>query len=237
MTPDEPKAYPRAASRAWMELSVRPWLAVTTLMLLAAIGIGIYNFLSVREERNIIATGTAADATVVSLGRDTRQLPRDEPVRVKLEYTDPKSGRLIQSERMIHRQHGGVIRLKEIVPIRFDPASPEVWTARTEPTPILQSMTVPMALIPVVIASLAVTWWQRARVLRVVRRGQRETATITSVKQPPLAPLSKQLGVTRDTDRTVRQLYWPTRLGPVAKGDTIDVLTEGKLIVAAKAYE
>ena len=220
-----------------MEINVRPWLAVTTLMLLAAVGIGVYSLIIAQEERNIIASGTAVDAVVVDLGRDTRQLPRDEPVAVTLEYTNPATGKTIRSPRMIHRKPGGVIRKTEIIPIKFDPDSPEVWTARTEPLPFLQPLTVPLALVPVVILSFAVLLWQRSRVLRVVRTGTREPATITSVKQPPLAPLSKQLGVSRETDRTVRQLYWPTRLGPVVKGDTIDIITDGKLVLAAKAYE
>lgn len=237
MANDQPNPYRRAASRAWMEMNVRPWLAVTTLMLLAAIGIGVYSLVNAQEERNIITSGTAVDAVVVDLGRDTRQLPRDEPVAVTLEYTNPASGATIRSNRMIHRKSGGVIRKGEVVPIRFDPASPNVWTARTEPLPFLQPLTVPLALVPVVIASAAVLLWQRWRVMRLVRHGRREPASVASVKQPPLAPMSKQLGVSRADDRTVRQLYWPTRLGPVARGDTIDVITHGKLVVAARAYE
>lgn len=237
MTDDQPNAYPRAASRAWMELNVRPWLAVTALMLLAAIGIGVYSLIEAQEERDIIKSGTAVDAVVVDLGRDTRQLPRDEPVMVKLEYTIPATGRKVSSTRLIHRVPGGVIRKGEVIPIKFDPMKPEVWTARTEPLPFFQPLTVPLALAPVVIASFAVSLWQRSRVLRVVRSGTRAPATVATVKQSPLAPLSKQLGVSRADDRTVRQLYWPTRLGPVAKGDSIDVITLGKLVVAAKAYE
>jgi hypothetical protein len=220
-----------------MEINVRPWLAVTMVMLMAAVGIGIYNIAAAQEERNIIATGTEVDAVVTNLGRDTRQLPRDEPVRVTLEYTDPKTGRKVESQRMIHRQTGGVIRKGEVISIKFDPNNPEVWTARTEPLPFFQPLTVPLALVPVVLASLAATGWQRSRVMRVVKNGTRETVTVASVKQPPLAPMSKQLGVARASDRTVRQLYWPTRLGTVATGDTIDVVTDGKLVLAAKAYE
>lgn len=229
--------FKRLLTRSWMEMPVRPWLAVTGLMLLAALGIGIYNFRTAVEERRLIGSGTPVQAVVVDLGRDTRQLPRDEPVRVTLEYTIPGSQKTIRSERMIHRQTGGLIRLRDQIPIRFDPESPEVWTARTEPPPLLQSMTVPLALIPVVLISGLVTFLHRQRVIRVIRKGSIRKAGVVSIRQPPLAPLSKQLGVTLEQDRTVRSLYWPNRLGQVRVGDVIDVLTDGKRVFAARAYE
>ncbi|GIW77618.1 MAG: hypothetical protein KatS3mg104_2681 [Phycisphaerae bacterium] len=229
--------FKRLLTRSWMEMPVRPWLAVTGLMLLAALGIGIYNFRTAIEERRLIRSGTPVQAVVVDLGRDTRQMPRDEPVRVTLEYTIPGTQKTIRSERMIHRQTGGLIRLRDQIPIRFDPESPEVWTARTEPPPFLQSMTVPLALIPVVLISGLVTFLHRQRVIRVIRKGSIQKAGVVSIRQPPLAPLSKQLGVTLEQDRTVRSLYWPNRLGQVRVGDVIDVRTDGKRVFAVRAYE
>lgn len=227
----------RLSTRSWMEMPVRPWLAVTGLMFLAALGIGIYNVRTALQEQKLIRSGIPTVAVVVDLGRDTRQLPRDEPVRVTLEYTIPDNGKTIRSERMIHRQAGGLIRLRDQIPIRFDPDAPEIWTARTEPPPLLQSMTVPLALIPVILISGLVTLWHRQRVIRVIRQGSIQQASVVSIRQPPLAPMSKQLGVAMEQDRTVRSLYWPNRLGAVRINDVLDVWTDGKRVFAVRAYE
>lgn len=226
----------RLSTRSWMELPVRPWMAITGLMFLAGMGIGTYNFRTAVEEQKLIRSGIPTTAVVVDLGRDTRQLPRDEPVRVTLQYTLPENGKTIRSERMIHRQAGGLIRLRDEIPIRFDPDAPEIWTSRTEAPPILQSMTVPLALIPVILISGLVTLWHRQRVIRVIRKGLIQKANIVSIRQPPLAPMSKQLGVAMEQDRTVRSLYWPNRLGAVRVGDVIDVWTDGKQVFAVRAY-
>ncbi len=219
-----------------MEINVRPWLAVTLLMLIAAIALGTYGFMQAQQERRLIDSGVQVDARVMSLGNDTRQMPRDEPVRVTLEYADPASGRVISSERLIHRKPGGVIKVKEEIEVRIDSADPTVWTARTEALPLLQPLTVPLIMLPIVLLSLIATWWQRSRVMRVLATGTRKSATVASIRQSPLAPMSKQIGLSIEgTDRTVRQAYWPTRNGPISKGQMIQVIHAGGKIVLPEA--
>lgn len=222
-----------------MEINVRPWLAMMLLMMLTGIGMGVYGYVQASHERRIIESGTPLAATVANLGQDTRQVPRDEPVRVTLEYTDPKTLRTISSERLIHRKPGAVIKLKDTIEVRIDPADPTFWTARTEPVPILQPLLVPLVLLPVVLICGWVTLWQRSRVMNVIKTGSVQRATVALVRQSALAPFSKQIGVTLEgTDRTVRQAYWPARNGTIAKGDTIDILTAGgSIVLALRSYQ
>jgi hypothetical protein len=222
-----------------MEINVRPWLAIMLLMLLAGIAMGAYGYIQASHERRIIESGTPVTATVANLGQDTRQMPRDEPVRVTLGYTDPVSRRTISSERLIHRKPGAVIKLKDEIPVRIDPADPTFWTARTEPVPILQPLLVPLVILPVVLICGLATFWQRGRVMKVVKAGSIKRATVASVRQSPLAPLSKQIGVTIEgADRTVRQAYWPSGNGAIAKGDAIDILsTGGSIVLPVRSYQ
>ncbi len=236
-TSDAQPNFPRAALRSWMEVNVRPWLAVTLLMLVAATALGVVSYSKAAQEQRLITSGTPRDATVVGLGADTRQMPRDEEVRVTLEYADPKSGRTMASERLLHRKRGSVVALKQVLKIRVDPNDPAVWTERTEPPPLMQSLTVPLMLVPVVLLSFLATWWQRSRVNKVLKTGTPTTATVASIRQSPLAPLSKQIGLAlTGGDRTIRQAYWPARNGPVAKGDTVDVIADGSIVLPLRSY-
>jgi hypothetical protein len=104
---------------------------------------------------------------------------------------------------------------------------------------MLQPLLVPLVLLPVVLICGLGTVWQRGRVMKVIKTGSVKRATVASVRQSPLAPLSRQIGVTIEgTDRTVRQAYWPSRNGTIAKGDAIDVLsTGGSIVLPVRSYQ
>jgi hypothetical protein len=230
-------ALARVDSRSWMEFNVRPWLAVTALMAVLTVALGAYTYREASRERWLIERGAPVKATVVDMGADTRQKPRDDEVRVKLRYADPKTGRQVESERLLHRVPGGMVALNDVLDVKVDPDNPPVWTERKIAPPLLQGMTVPAAMVPVVLLSLFMTWLQRRRVTRAFSRGTPTTAEVTSVRQPALAPMSKQIGLALvGPDRTVRQAYWPARNGPVAKGDFIPVIADGSLVIPTKSY-
>jgi hypothetical protein len=229
----------RIAARSWGEMNVRPWLVLALMMTVVTAGLASAYLTRVARDRRLIAQGTAVDATVLEIGvQRERQASREEVQRVKIRYVDPKSSRTIESLGELSRKPGASVRLNETLPIRIDPDNPTTWTDRTQPVPISAEMTVPLMLAPIVVLCWILAAWQVRRVRRVLRGGQTSRAAVVSVKQPALAPMSKQIGVALETDRRVRQFYWPNRNGPVAPGDTIDVVaTPGGLVLPLKSYQ
>jgi hypothetical protein len=229
----------RIAARSWAELNVRPWLVLTLLMLAVTIVLSFTYFQTASRERRLIAIGVPTSAKVMEIGlQRERQASRDDIVNVKLHYTDPKTQREIDSTGPLARKAGASVRIGDILPIRVDPDRPERWTDRTQPVPLGVEMTVPLMLIPFVALCLIVTFFQAARVKRVIRNGAGTRGVVVSIKQPALAPMSKQIGVTLDNDRRIRSMYWPARNGPIEKGTPIDVI-QGKngILVPTRSYQ
>ncbi|HEX8339566.1 MAG TPA: DUF3592 domain-containing protein [Tepidisphaeraceae bacterium] len=242
MNPDTelPPTLPRrVGGRTWLELPVRPWLVLAVLMTLVAIALAAHRYSGTMQQRRLVESGTSVVATVKTIGLvSERQASRDEPRRVRLVYTDPASGREISSEGMLSRKERSRVELGQKFNVRIDAADPDRWTDRTEPSPLSAELAVPMLMLPVAAVCWAAAWLKKRRVARAARAGGLHTARVVSVRQSPLAPMSKQIGVVLDgPDRVVRPLYWPAKFGPVHPDDQIDVIAGPRgPVLAARAY-
>jgi hypothetical protein len=237
--PAQPASTRRVGHQAWLELPVRPWLVMAMVMTIVTIALGIYRYNGTLRERRLIESGTPVTATVKSIGLGQENIAsRDEPRRVTLVYTDPKRGREISSEGLLPRQERARVTLGQTLKVKVDPENPAVWTERTTPPPLSAELAVPMLLLPLTAACWVASLLKRQRVAQVIRDGTVRRANVVTVRQSPLAPMSKQIGVVLDgPDRVVRSLYWPSKLGPVHPENAIDVIaTDRGPLLAARSY-
>lgn len=233
-------AYPRAASRSWMEINVRPWLAITLLMTVALVAVTVVQWRDAMRQRRLIEQGIAVpDAVVHDINGRRRTAPRDEQLLVQMKYPHPTTGQPLIATGMLSRKPGQSVSLGQKLPLRIDPNDPLVWTDLVEAPPLAREMTVSlMVLLPMVLIGLVVAWLQNARVRKALRTGTRTTGTVVSIKQSPLAPMSRQIGITVETTGArVRHAYWPARNGPVAKGDVIEVIASDAMVLPARSYQ
>ncbi|MBC7784632.1 MAG: hypothetical protein H7144_12410 [Burkholderiales bacterium] len=244
---DPATLYPRAATRSWLEINVRPWLGLTILMSLAVVAMAGVQLYSTLQERRLIQSGTVVQAKVLTIGlAKERNAPRDEVQRVVLEFVDPKSGRTIESLGQLPRKPKAQVSQNQILTIRVDPNDPQVWTERTEPVPILLELTVPLLLFPIALICLAMMIYQRSRVRRTLVDGQTLTGHVVSLQQSAIAPMSKRMGLTVSGDASgssnlggqiVRYAYWPARNGPIVVGDDIKVVVSSSgMVLPVRSY-
>ena len=226
--------------RAWGEFGVRPWSFLTLALLVLSGFMSVGRIRDRQNEAYLIEHGTPvqAEITALGLGANARQAPRDEPVAVMLRYTPPGSSGPLDTGGVLPRKAGETAALKQIITVRILPERPEFWTERTEPAPLGTGLVAPglCALVAVGCAILAV--FKRSAVVAAYRSAEPRRATVASVRQSPLAPFSKLIGVTvdGDVDRRVRDCYWPTRCGTVHPGQAVDVLVARRRTFAAAAY-
>lgn len=247
-----------ARRRAWGELGVRPWTFLALLLAAAAVVLAGVRWREWRHERRVIESGTPVSAEVISIGMGdlARQGSRDETLSVILRYTPPASTSPLDAPGTLPRRPGTTVSLKDTLPVRVDPVRPDYWTERTEPPPLGLAMITPLLCGGVAVACGLIASIARAIVLRAFRSAEPRRATVVSVRQSPLAPFSKLVGVTLDTgpeaieaaeavatptahttDRRVRDCYWPNRCGTLHPNQTLAVLAAKRRTFAAAAYD
>jgi len=229
MTQPTPLSVPSSAARrrTWAEKPPRVWLLVAALFLCSALLMAATRVSAVMRERRVIAEGTPVSAKVIQIGVSAQhQANRDEQLFVYLGYSPPGATKEITATGLLQRKPGEVLKAKSMIDVKIDPTDPAYFTDRTQPPPLSAEIGMPLLLVATSGLCMLIAWRKRASVLRVLREGVSRTATISSVKQTPLAPLSKQLAVSIDgsDDRRLVHLYWPNRAGPVSRGQSIEVI-------------
>lgn len=226
--------------RAWGELGVRPWTFLTLLLGLAAVALAASRWGDWRHEAWVIANGTPVDAEVIFVGRsEAREGNRDETLNVLLRYAPPGSTAPLESRGDLPRLPGKSVSAKEKLRVRVDPNNPAYWTERTTPAPLALVMVTPLLSAGVAFVCFLIAWAKRRAALNAYRTAEPARATVVSVRQSPLAPLSKLVGLTVDgsDDRRVRDCYWPNKAGQIHPQQTIDVLVGKRRAFATLAYE
>ena len=237
----------RGRRRSWAELPVRTWAVLAAVVA----GITLYlTFVRVADalaDRSLILGGTLVEATVVELrGTRSAMLSRDKPVEVLLSVPDPDAADgAAQFGGTLPAEPGRSVRVGDTVPVRVDPSNNARRTARTAPPPWAQELVVSLLLAPVVLLLIAVAWWRRRGVLAAWRGGPAFGATVSGVKKSPLAPRSRLVtyaatggggGGAGGGGGGGGSVLWPDRLGPVAAGDTIDLVGRPGRAVLATLY-
>ncbi|MDB5328016.1 MAG: hypothetical protein JWM57_3585 [Phycisphaerales bacterium] len=229
--------------RAWGELCVRPWTFLTLVLIVAAVALVATRWGDWRHEKWVIENGTPVNGEVFYIGRSLgREGNRDEALYVALRYTPPNSTTPLEAWNDLPRQPGKKLSAKDVLHIHIDPAKPEYWTERTEPAPLALVMVTPLLCGAVAVLCGILAIIKRAGAIRAYKTAEPRRATVVSVRQSPLAPFSKLVGVTLDdvpdvaSDRRVRDCYWPNTAGPIHPKQPIEVLVGKRRIFAAAAY-
>jgi len=227
-----------AKRRAWAELPVRAWLAMTVCLLVAAIILASTRIGAYVQERRVVETGTPVEGVITAIGMSgAREGSRDEVQHVTLRYTPPGGTQPLEADGDLPRKPESMISLKDVLHVKIDPNAPRFWTERDAPPPVSTILVTPALCLMVGVLSFFIAWMRRNRVLRVAARGERVTGRVVSVKQSPLAPMSKQIGLTlAGEDRRVLHCYWPARLGAISPGQEVEVLVDPPRALVAALY-
>jgi hypothetical protein len=200
---------PRVSRRAWAEPHVRFWWVLTLVLL----GIGAYvggsHWLAWSREVRMIRSGRVVDAEILTAGGLSsrwQQLPPDSIVTLRYEV-DGKT--YDQTGYLKGRTEFILVHSK--VPVRVDPADPNLWTARTVPASLAQELTGALVVLPAFVALAAVSLVVRARTARVWRDGDARRAIVVESRQTALAPRSRLVRCTPADagDNRVVQVYVP----------------------------
>ena len=233
-----------ARRRAWGELGVRPWTFLTLLLAMVALGMFASRLGGWRHEKWVIEHGTPVTGEVSVIGlNQAREGTRDEELLVTLLYTPPGSKTPLEGQNTLPRSPGKMLSLKDRLPVRIDPSKPAFWTVRTEPAPLTLVMVTPLLCGGVAVLCGLLVLFKRRATLRAFQSAAPRRATVVSVRQSPLAPFSKLVGVTLDdvfdvvSDRRVRDCYWPNKSGPIHPKQSIEVLVSKRRTFAAAAYD
>ena len=229
--------------RAWMEKPPRPWLIMAGIFVVVSLFMASTRVAGVLRERKVIESGVTVSAKVTQLGISSQhQAERDERVMVGLEFTLPGETTLRNARGFLPPKPGVVIYARSNIDVKVDPTNPTFFTDSATPPPIGAELGLPVLLLSVGLICIGLAAWRRAGVLRVLRYGQVRSATVASVRQTPVAPLSKQVAVSVDgiDDRRLALMYVPNRNGSIKRGDSISVVVipaDPTRLVSVKTYD
>ena len=208
--PDPPRPLtPHVRRRLWAEPHVRFWWVLTLVVL----GIGLYvggrQWLVWSREVRLIRSGRVVEAeimTAAGLSSRWQQLPPDSVVTLRYEV----DGKVYDKLGFL-KGRTEFIRVRSKVPIRVDPADPDLWTARAAPASLVQELTGAIVVLPVFVALAVVSLLQHARLRRVWREGESARAIVVESRQTALAPRSRLVRCTPadSGDRRVVEVYVP----------------------------
>lgn len=192
--PPEPAGAPRPVTgrvrrRAWTEPHVRFWLLLTAALFVICASVAFREVSGWRREVWLIRHGRLVEAEVTSaggLGSRWQRLPPDSVVTIQYDV----DGKKYTQGGYLHGRKD-YIQVRGMVPIRVDPADPDVWTARTEPTVLAQQLTGAAVVVPVLGVLVVVTLLRRAKALRTWRDGRPVPALVVESRQTAVAPKSR----------------------------------------------
>ena len=239
----------RARRRSWAELPVRTWAVLAAVVGAITLYLAVARVAAALGDRELIERGTLVEATVVELrGTSATSLRRDGRVDVTLSVPTPAAepdggpgdqpggGAVTQFAATLPPAPGETIRAGQTVPVRVDPSNAARRTAETQGRPWAQELIGPILLAPVVLALAALAWAKRRGVIAAWRDGSPMVGTVTEVRQSPLAPRSRLVRYTVPGGRGTDAVLRPDRLGPVAPGDTLELVGRPGRAVLASLY-
>jgi hypothetical protein len=213
---------PAAKRRSLLEPRVRFWwlaclaLAAVALFFLVSRTWGWFEVLRITRH------GTAVTAVIDEIGGDEFQARTDaspdDQVMMHFEFNGRKyevSGYLDGRQKPLN--------LKENVPIRVDPADPQLWTYRTDVPPIGHVLLSAALVAPFAAAAGVISLLLRRKTLRIWETGAAHPYIVEKTSQTALAPLSRAVHC-RDLDGHRKQLvcvFIPQRVADFKRGQVL----------------
>lgn len=215
-SPQAPPAPPRPVTgrqklRAWVDPHVRFWWAMGVTI--AAIGIWLLwtSYAAWHRSELLIRNGTVVEATVIEAAEVSfpgKSMPPDSPVRLRFDW----QGRPREVSGYLEgRKPGDFILIGSTLPIRIDPAHPDVWTARTVPTSLPLELIGALIALPIGLLLLLVSLVMARSRLLAWRDGAAVAALVVSARHTALAPRSWAARCTPadQADHRVFMVYLP----------------------------
>src|SRR5438034_10934373 len=239
--PPAPRAVSsRARRRSWAEMSVRVWMILSIIVLLATIYFTARQITGAMATRRLILHGAPVIAHIDAANgvKDIgRQYDRRDRNTADLTFTGPDGvKRTVQGDLS---PPNGMFAIGDNIDLRVDPNNPTIWTDRLEPPPWRTELSAVIVVVPLLALSLLMMSWRRAQVLNVWRKGEPATGIVVDSKQSAGAPRSRvvRFALADGNDRRVFQVLYPTSAGEPAKGDELLLLAPpnkpARAIVAA----
>ena len=213
----------RARRRAWIEPRIRFWWMLAIALLAIGIYLLIWEYLAWRQDSRLIASGTQVPATVQSVGGITfagkKYKGEDGPIQLRYEWQGQTYDVTVASIP------GMWVEVGKPIPLRIDPAHPELWTARTAPEPLMHQLIGALVALPIGLLVLAISFALWARAMRTWRDGQAQAALVIAARHTALAPRSWQVQCTLadQSDKRLLTVFAPPQALP-KEGATIWLL-------------
>jgi Protein of unknown function (DUF3592) len=242
--PSPPRPITRVvARRTWAEPVVRFWIVATLVLVAIAAWFLAEQIVSFRSEKQLIATGTVVQATVIDADGDSRvdrQFPVHTPCELKFDWG--KDQTINVSGTLASIPSNGYFHNGEKILLHVDPDDPTVWTDALEAEPVALRLITGIVIILAALITAAAALIARRGLLRLWRDGEAALYSVVETRHSALAPLSHTVRCVSSIgrDRTVVTVYLPTRFPRPQAGDVLWLIRrsgKSKSAVAARAFE
>ena len=236
-----PRPLTAAARRqSWRELPVRVWSLVTLGVLIVILAVSVRGVLQGRADRKLLREGIRVDATIDAISGGTRNQGRSVARQVDLSFQLPGEAerRELNKVMLAPSASGGAISKGDKLPILVNPRDVRVWTDRVEPPSWIFVLAAPLLLLPLAAVLALITWLSRSRTARLYQNGILRHASVVEAHRSALIPGQKALKLS--IAGKVLSAAYPDALGPVARGDGVEVMvdreTKPTRAIVARAY-
>jgi hypothetical protein len=251
-----------ARRQSWRELPVRVWMLITAVVLVVVLVVGARNVSEAFTDRHLVNNGIATEATIDLIYGASKMVDRSVQRDLNISYLVPGESerRIVEHAKLTpvyaagmpgeaERPKGALLtpQMKfmnpgDRIPIRLDPKNPRRWTDRVNPASWLQTLAVPLLLLPIVFVLGLLVAVQRRATLRIFERGVAARANVVEATKSALTPGQHVLKLSIvGGDGRVFTATWPAAIGaPPGRGTQIDVYIDNASkpgrVVAAQAY-
>jgi hypothetical protein len=243
--PPAPPAAPRALTqkvrrRSLAEPMVRFWWIAGLVLLTLSAYFFVTQMWTWARVLHIVRYGTPVTATITMIGEEETSgradISPDNQVTLQYQYGG-------QSYEVVGYLEGRLetISIKENVPIKVDPDSPDHWTYRTDAPPILHGILASMLVLPFAAIAILVSLMLRRRVLRIWQTGTAAPFVVQTTGQSALAPVSRVVTCKPMEAKTARlvHVFIPRHQADPKPGDVLWLIhPPGKptAVLAAMSY-
>jgi hypothetical protein len=232
--PSAPRAVTaRARRRSWAEPAVRRWMILAVVVTISLAVLGGKNIVAGLAERRVILNGVVTTAKIVE-GRTEADGTASYVIAFKDQADNPvETTGAIETKKPEELHNGSTIE------IRYDPADPTHWTARTEPRNWFEQLLTVWILSPLLVLALLMMLLRRGQMLRLWRDGEETIGRVVDWRQSPIAPRSRALRIAVEgaADRRIVSILYPLASSPLEKDDEIVLVTRRGRAIVAELYK